>query len=68
MKVRATVSFSGQVCAARGEVVDLPDGDSVLEDLLQAGYVENAGEGVSAGEAKRADGGRGKAPRKGGAE
>lgn len=43
MKVKAIVSFSGQVSAAAGEVLDLPDGSPVLADLLHAGYVEQVG-------------------------
>ena len=39
MRVKAKVSFAGQVSAASGEVLDLPDGSPVLEDLLRAGYV-----------------------------
>lgn len=40
MRVKAVVGFAGQVCAASGEVLDLPDSSPVLADLLRAGYVE----------------------------
>lgn len=39
MKVKAKVSFAGAVIMAQGEVKDIKDKE-ILEDLLQAGYVE----------------------------
>lgn len=39
MKVRALLSFCGTVSMGRGEVADVTD-KAVLDDLLQAGYVE----------------------------
>lgn len=41
MKIKALVSFSGAVSMAVGEVRDCED-RAVLDDLLQAGYVEPA--------------------------
>lgn len=40
MKVRALVSFAGQICGSRGQEMDIPDGSEVLKDLLRAGYIE----------------------------
>lgn len=40
MRVKAMVGFSGQVSAASGEEMDLPDSSPILADLLRAGYVE----------------------------
>lgn len=56
MKVKATVSFSGIVTMAAGEIAEIGAGE-VLDDLLRAGYVrkvqpERKGT-VSAGENKR---------------
>lgn len=39
MKIKALVSFSGALSMAAGEVRDCED-RAVLDDLLQAGYVE----------------------------
>ena len=38
MRVRAKVSFAGEVSMALNEVRDVPEGD-VLDDLLRCGYV-----------------------------
>ena len=38
MRVRAKVSFAGEVSMALNEVRDVPEGD-VLDDLLCCGYV-----------------------------
>ena len=38
MKVRATISFAGQVCMAEGEVRDVPE--SIAAPLLECGYLE----------------------------
>lgn len=39
MKVKALVSFAGQVTMAPGEVRDIKD-KVIREDLIRAGYVE----------------------------
>lgn len=39
MKVKARVSFGGVVSMYCGEVRDIPQGE-VLDDLLDAGYIE----------------------------
>ena len=39
MKVKAKVSFSGLVSMAAGDTAVITD-DAILQDLLQAGYVE----------------------------
>lgn len=39
MKVKALVSFAGSVTMARDEVKDIKE-ESIVEDLLRAGYVE----------------------------
>lgn len=44
MKVKALVSFAGQVTMAPGEVRDIKD-KAVVKDLLRAGYVEEAKSG-----------------------
>lgn len=36
---RATISFSGVVSMAMGEVREIPD-ESIAKDLLNAGYIE----------------------------
>lgn len=56
MKIKATVSFSGIVTMAAGEIAEIGAGE-VLDDLLRAGYVrkvqpERKGK-VSADENKR---------------
>ena len=38
MRVRAKVSFAGEVSMALNEVRDVPEGD-VLDDLISCGYV-----------------------------
>ena len=38
MRVRAKVSFAGEVSMALNEVRDVPEGD-VLDDLIRCGYV-----------------------------
>ena len=38
MRVRAKVSFAGEVSMALNEVRDVPEGD-VLDDLVRCGYV-----------------------------
>ncbi len=42
MKVRAKVSFSGVISMGLGEEREVTD-EAVLRDLLEAGYVEEAG-------------------------
>lgn len=39
MKYKALIGFSGIVSMAKGEVKDLTD-KAVIEDLLNAGYIE----------------------------
>lgn len=39
MKIRALTSFSGMLCMAKGEVIECDDKE-VLDDLIDAGYVE----------------------------
>lgn len=41
MKIKAKISFCGALCMTQGEVKECND-DVVLQDLLQAGYVEPA--------------------------
>lgn len=54
MKIRALVSFSGVLCMRRGQEVEYDD-NVVLQDLLQAGYIEEVTpkEGVKKNESKR---------------
>lgn len=38
MKVKATTSFAGEICMAKGDVRDVPE--SVAAPLLECGYLE----------------------------
>lgn len=55
MKIRAIVSFSGVISMAKGSEMEY-DNDVVLQDLLQAGYIEEVEtptKGVKKNESKR---------------
>jgi len=56
MKVRALVSFSGAFSMYKGEIKECSD-KAILQDLLQAGYVEEVKEkpkkDVKSNESKR---------------
>lgn len=39
MKIKALTSFCGALCMAKGQEMECND-DVVLQDLLQAGYIE----------------------------
>lgn len=38
MKVKATTSFAGEICMAKGDVRDVPE--NVAAPLLECGYLE----------------------------
>ena len=48
MKVRALVSFSGAFSMYKGEIKECSD-KAILQDLLQAGYVEEVTEKATKG-------------------
>ncbi len=56
MKVKATVSFSGTVTMAKGDIKDIAN-EAVLNDLLKAGYVEKAEDGSDKKSAAKNKGG-----------
>lgn len=51
MKVKATIAFSGTVSMAKGDIKVIPEG-AVLDDLLNAGYVEEVKDSDNEPEAK----------------
>ena len=53
-RVKANVSFAGEITMGYGEIKDIPEGD-VLKDLLDAGYVEEA-DGAPEAKEKPSDG------------
>lgn len=45
MKIKAITSFSGKLTMAKGEVTEYGD-KAVLQDLLEAGYIEEVSGGA----------------------
>lgn len=68
MKVKATIAFSGTVSMAKGDIKEIPKG-AVLDDLLNAGYVEEVKDSDNEPEAKSDNGAKkSAAKRKGGGD